>query len=200
MTGPEAPVDRVDRAALLGWLTLSETGALAAAADVAATSRAWYDELRLPAPLAAGLRDADLDEAAAWAVADRVRVLLTLPRPSSLRGPTRTADARLLDRWLGNDVIRTAIGVNTWEGVEWLDRDRFTTLLEWAVRLDAIDGAAPRAKGPGLVERMTAAADAVGYDVARLRERLGATALASAPTKAAASGRTKGPRRPATGR
>ena len=34
-----------------------------------------------------------------------------------------------------------AIGVNTWEGVEDLDRDRFLALLAWAVRLDAIDAA-----------------------------------------------------------
>ena len=171
LSGTGAPDDRVDRAALLGWLTLSRTGALAPGADVVATSRAWFDELRLAGPLAAGLREAGLDEGAAWAVADRVRVLLALPRPSEITGPAATADARLLERWLANDVVRTAIGVNTWEGVEWLDRDRFATMLGWAVRLDAIEGVAPR-RGPGLVERMTTAADAAGYDVARLRSAL----------------------------
>ncbi len=167
LTGPERPADRADRAALLAWLTLSDMGALAPGADRAATSRAWYDELRLPAPLATGLRDAGLDEGAAWSVADQVRVLLTLPRPSTIGGPSRTADGRLMERWLGDDVIRTAIGVNTWEGAEWIDRDRFTALLGWAVRLDAIEGVANRgrATGPGLVERLTAAAEAVGYDV-----------------------------------
>ena len=30
-------------------------------------------------------------------------------------------------------------GLNTWEGVEWLDRERFANLLRWAVRLDAIE-------------------------------------------------------------
>ena len=49
-------------------------GALAPGPDVAATSRAWYDELRLPGAVAAGLRDIGYDEADAWAVTDLVRV------------------------------------------------------------------------------------------------------------------------------
>ena len=85
--GADLPASRLERAALLAWLALSRTGELAPGADVAATSRAWYDELRLPGALAAGLREAGLDEGEAWTVADQVRVLLTLPRPSELRGP-----------------------------------------------------------------------------------------------------------------
>ena len=84
-------LDRRDRAALLVWLALRRMGELAPGADVAATSRAWYDELRLPGALAAGLHEAGFDEAEAWAIADLVRVLLSLPRPSGLRGPARDA-------------------------------------------------------------------------------------------------------------
>jgi len=183
LVGDLLPADRADRAALLAWLTLARTGELARGADVAATSRAWYDELRLAGPLAGGLRGVGLDEGAAWAVADLVRVLLAMARPSSMPGPATTADLRLLDRWLASDAVRSAIGVNTWQGVEWLDRDRFASLLAWAVRLDAIDAEAgtpaatrrPSRRGPDLVARMTAAAEAAGYEVARLRERLGAT-------------------------
>ncbi len=141
-------LDRRDRAALLVWLALDRMGALAPGPDVAATSRAWYDELRLPGALAAGLRDIGLDEADAWAVTDLVRVLLALPRPSGLRGPARTADARLIEAWLARDPVRTAIGLNTWQGVEYLDRDRFEAMLRWAVRLDAIDAAARAARLP----------------------------------------------------
>ena len=137
--GGSAPEDRHERAALLAWLVLSRIGELAPGADVAATSRAWYDELRLPGALAAGLCEAGLDEGAAWAVADLVRNLLRLPRPSGLRGPARTRDSRLLDLWLGEEVVRPAIGLNTWQSVEYLDRKAFETLLRWAVRLDAID-------------------------------------------------------------
>jgi glycosidase len=193
------PGDRNDRAALLAWLALVRIGELAPAADVVATSRAWYDELRLPGVLAAGLREVGLDEGEAWAIADLVRVLLALPRPSSVRGPARSKDGRLLDQWLARDIVRTAIGVNAWQGVEYLDRDAFARMLEWAVRLDAIEaGAAPAAertplaieaeavapspttRGPDLVRRLTTAAEAAGYRVDRLR------AILAPPTKSQA--------------
>jgi glycosidase len=168
---------RSERAALLGWVALGRLGELAPAADVGATSRAWYDELRLPAVLATGLRQAGLDEGQAWATADLVRALLWLPRPSGIRGPVRTLDGRLLEQWLARDVIRTAIGVNTWQGVEYLDRDAFASMLRWAVRLDTIEDTAEAAKGrrptaPGLIERLSAAAERAGYRVDRLRDAL----------------------------
>ncbi len=191
--GASAAEDRKDRAALLTWLALSRIGELAPGADVGATSLAWYDELRLPGALAAGLRQAGLEEGEAWAVADLVRVLLALPRPSTLRGPARTRDGRLLDQWLGRDVVRTAIGLNTWQGVEYVDRDAFETMLRWAVRLDAIDArkpgpagpprAEPRRASPGgtvrldLVSRFSSAAEAAGYRVDRLRAALAPVTL-----------------------
>ena len=173
--------DPIGRAALLAWLALSRIGDLAPGSDVAATSRAWYDELRLPGPLASGLRDAGLDEGEAWAVVDLVRVLLTLPRPSGLRGPARTVDGRLLEQWLGRDVVRTAIGLNTWQGVEYIDRDKFEAMLRWTVRLDSIDGTATtEATSSALVARLSAAAEAAGYRVDRLR-----VALAPPPARPA---------------
>jgi hypothetical protein len=177
-------LDRHDRATLLAWLALGRTGALAAGADVAATSLAWYDDLRMPAALVTGLHDTGFGEGEAWAIADQVRVLLALPRPSSLHGPARTADARLVDAWLANDIIRVAMGVNRWEGVEYLHRDRFVDVVRWAVRLDAIEAgeADIPAAGDALVARLTAAADAAGYRVDHLR-----TAIASAKTRAPAT-------------
>jgi glycosidase len=182
------PAAASDRAALLAWLALGRFGELAPAADVAATSRAWYDELRLPGVLAAGLREVGLDEGEAWATADLVRVLLALPRPSALRGAARTVDAKLLDQWLARDVVRTAIGVNAWQGVEYLDRDAFAGMLDWAMRLDAIDAEAAtptepaasvanvkpssRTRGPDVVGRLTTAAEAAGYRIDRLRAAL----------------------------
>ena len=160
-------LERADRAALLGWLALSRTGELAPGADVAATSAAWFDELRLAPVLAVGFRGAGLDESAAWAAADQVRVLLTLPRPSEVRARSAVAaDARLLERWTARDAIRTAMGINTWEGVEWLDRDRFEALLSWAVRLDAIEAGGRGRPCPR--RAMGAAAAAAGYRLDRL--------------------------------
>ena len=169
-----------DRAALLGWLALGRMGALAGEADVAATSAAWYDELRLAPVIANGFRGAGLPEASAWATADRIRVLLALTRPSAVRGRGRAADARLLDAWLARDVVRTAMGVNTWQGVEWLDRERFAEVVDWAARLDAIDTGSP--PDTRLQARLGAAAEAAGYDIARLRAGLVARPIATART------------------
>ena len=149
--------------------------------------------------IASGLHDAGLDEAEGWAVADLVRVLLTLPRPSEMGGPARTVDARLLAQWLESDPVRTAIGLNTWEGVEYVDRDRFSATLRWAVRLDAIDALPepPVEAKPGsaatsrtkadLVERLSSAAEAADYRVDRLLEAL-------APPAAKRATRPKEPR------
>ncbi len=181
--------DRSERAALLVWAALSRVGELAPGADVAATSRAWFDELRFPAVLAAGMREGGLDEGEAWAVADLTRVLLALPRPSALGGPARTADARLLESWLGLAVVRTAMGVNTWQGVEYLDRDAFAAMLRWAGRLDAIEaglaGARARRATPerDLEARLSNAAETAGYRVDVLRASLAAKAPASATAR-----------------
>ena len=211
LTEIRALPSRVDRAALLGWLLLARTGELAPAADVAATSRAWYDELRLAGAYAAALRDAALDEAEAWSAAELVRVLLALPRPSVLRGPSRTADARLIDQWLARDVVRTAIGTNTWQGVDYVDRDAFETMLGWAVRLDALEAGEPGRGAPGragpaaartapdLVRRLSAAAEAAGYRVDQLRAGLapptGLNRAGSAATAKSAGRRAPGPTR-----
>ena len=183
-TGPnpaalEPGLDRRDRATLLAWLTLSRTGALATEGVPAATSLAWYDELRLPSALVAGLHDTGFEEGQAWSITDRVRVLLALPRPSTIGGSVRTADTRLLKAWLAIESVRVAIGLNTWEGVEYVDRDQFRDLLEWAVRLDTIESELDPVPGPAartttararpdLIARLVTRADAAGYRVDRL--------------------------------
>ena len=205
----DLPATRADRAALLVWLLFEPTGWLAPASDMPATSRAWYEELRLAPVVAAGLREAGLDEAAAWSTADLLRVLLDLPRPGRLGSPAATADARLLEAWLGRDDLRAAIGVNTWEGTEWLDGERFRRMLEWAAQLDAIELAAvaaeettgaDRAARPvarfatqsaskAFGERLAAAAESAGYRVDWLREALAPPAR-SARSKSATAGTT----------
>ena len=166
----EPGLDRRDRATLLAWLTLTRTGALAPGSDEAATSLAWYDELRLPTALVAGLHDTGFDEGAAWSITDRVRILLALPRPSTIGGSPRTADARLLKAWLRIEAVRVALGINTWEGVEYIDRDRFEAFLGWAVRLDRVESDDPGVVAASVrtVARLSAAAKAAGYQVDRL--------------------------------
>ena len=186
--------DPVEEAALRLWTLLSALGSLPKGADPAATSRAWYDELRLAPVVATGLRERGLNEAEAWSVADLVRVLLDLPRPGTLRGTAKTLDARLLEAWLARDDLRAAIGVNTWEGTDWLDRDRFAAMLRWAARLDAVEaGKAPPTRLPPYVKRLTDGAATAGYRVERLTELLAPTPVA---TKAAARKPAPKPARP----
>jgi glycosidase len=201
VTGPTGslPEDAGERAALLAWLLLAPSGGLAPGADPAATSRAWFDELRIAPVLAAGLREAGLDEGAAWAAADRARILLDLPRPSRLGSPAKTLDARLLEAWLARDDVRAAMGVNTWEGTEWLDRDRFSALLEWAARLEVLDAAETRsparrsaAKPDAFVARLAAAAEAAGYRLDRLRASLRASAPPTSDRKPSPRHRRRG--------
>ena len=178
--------DPAEEAALRLWTLLSSLGSLPSGADPAATSRAWYDELRLAPVVAVGLRERGLDEAQAWSVADLVRVLLDLPRPGTLRGTAKTLDARLLEAWLARDDLRAAIGVNTWEGTDWLDRDRFAAMLRWSARLDAVEaGKAPPTRLPPYVKRLTEAAATAGYRVDALRELLAPTPVAAKPKGAA---------------
>ena len=120
-------------------------------------------------------------------------MLLRLPRRSSIRGPKRAVDARLLDAWLADDAIRAAIGVNTWEGVEWLDRDRFAEMLGWAARLDAIE--ADAAPDDALADRLLAAAEAAGYRVDALRTALAPPISATSTPRIA----TPRPKRPNSG-
>jgi hypothetical protein len=185
---------RRDRATLLAWLTLSPAGGLAPGADVAATSLAWYDELRVPGALVAGLHDTGFGEGEAWAITDDVRVLLALPRPSGTRGSARMVAGRLLEAWLARETTRVAMGLNTWEGVEYLDRDRLRDLLSWAVRLDTIDAQDARAVAASAraATRMADAAEAAGYRVDRLREELGAPAPKARGSKAGGA-KTTGP-------
>jgi hypothetical protein len=128
-------------------------------------------------------------------VADLVRVLLDLPRPATLRGPAKTVDSGLLEAWLARDDLRAAIGVNSWEGTEWLDKDRFVAILGWAARLDAVDaGKAPPARPPAWVKRLTDGAAEAGYRVDRLRELLAPAAAPKTTPKRPAKPRTPRPR------
>ena len=127
--------------------------------------RAWYDELRLPGAARPGLRHPGLDEGGAWPVTDRVRVLLALAAAiDDRRGRTESQTRGCSSAWLGDATVRTAFGVNTWEGVEYLGRDRLLDLLRWADRLDRLT-ADPATTDPAARQRIAADAEAAGYRV-----------------------------------
>ncbi|OGO59179.1 MAG: hypothetical protein A2V85_14170 [Chloroflexi bacterium RBG_16_72_14] len=169
--------DPSQAAALTVWTLLSALGSLPAGAPVGATSRAWYEELRLAPVVADALRARDLDEGAAWWAAERVHTLLDLPLPSSMGGPAATLPARLVDAWLAHPAVRPFIRVNAWEGVEWFHRESWDELLAWTDRLERVlTPPEARVRRPVArsvaARRLAEAAEASGYRVDRLREAL----------------------------
>ena len=106
----EAVVATIDdpsqESAMRLWTLLAPLGSLPAGADVGATSRAWYEELRLAPVVADGLRDRGLDEAGAWWAAERIRMLLALALPSQLGGRVATLPSRLVDAWFADPSVR----------------------------------------------------------------------------------------------
>ncbi|HET7027868.1 MAG TPA: hypothetical protein VFI28_09270, partial [Candidatus Limnocylindrales bacterium] len=187
--------DASHRAVLVSWSVLSPLGRLAPG-DPVATSRAWFDELRFEEPLAVGLRSAGLDEGAAWSAASTVRLLLDLPRPSTVGGRTRPEVAqRLVAAWFDRPDVRSALGVNRWEDVDWFSRERWRELLDWALLLDLLVVPAPdAARSRDVVLALVAAGERSGYRVDRLRElTLPAGRSAPARTQRRAGTKRRGP-------
>jgi hypothetical protein len=182
---PPAEGDDGWREAILrSWALLEPLGRLAPTAMAGPTSRAWFDELRLAPVLAAALRERGLDEAAAWSAVERIRLLLTLPRPSNAGGRSAAGRAlRLAAAWLDTPETRAFLRVNRWEDAEWFDRDAWDELLGWASDLDALDGR-PRS---GVEAELRTAAEATGYRVDRLGDAL---ALSRAKAEPRTRGRT----------
>jgi len=141
------------------------------------TSRAWFDELRLGPVVAAALREYGLDEGRAWSAVERVRVLLTLPRPTNVRGRSATERTHSVARaWLDDPGTRAFLRVHRWQEVEWLDGDAWLELARWARELDAVDAAGPDSidrRGGGATVRRSGGRAARGTDLAGLAQRAG---------------------------
>jgi hypothetical protein len=172
-----AEVARERAPILRAWALLEPLGRLAPGAMTGPTSRAWFDELRLAPVIAGALRQHGLDEGAAWAGVERVRLLLTLPRPTNVRGRS-AADrtARVVRAWLDDPELRAFLGVNRWQDVEWLDGDAWVELAGWAEHLDSLDGpgrstrATTAAASAAPASDLATAAKRGGYRVAALRD------------------------------
>ena len=194
-----ARIGDASQAAALGvWALLSPLGTLPEGAMVGPTNRAWYEELRLAPVVADALRSFDLDEAAAWWAAERIRLLLDLPLPSSLTGAADTIAANLVDAWLFHPVARPFLRVNRWDGEDWFHGESFAELLDWADRLEAIVAPAGASAGPSAGPsawpgepraRIEAAVAAAGYRVDRLRAELVPVAPARSRTNGRAGAR-----------
>jgi glycosidase len=136
--------------------------------------RARFDQLRL----ANVLRRLGFDDRAIG----RTRLAIGLAHPSAIANA-----AALADRWLSDPDTRTFLDVHDWDGVDWLDRERWQELLELAAELDVAAGR--KRRSPALAA-LRSAADAAGYRVDRFLAglRSGQTAAAKTRTRSAPPG------------
>ncbi len=129
--------DPASSAALLGWAVVQGIGRVAGGEVAALTSRSWVDELQLGGVLAAAFRDLGLDEAVAWRTVELIKVLIMLPRISTLVPTRAPSAARLVEAWLADPDVHPYIRVNRYEGTSWFNKESFEELLWWIVALDA---------------------------------------------------------------
>ncbi len=179
--------DPSQESAMRLWTLLAALGTLPAGADPGATSRAWFEELRLAPPVVEGLRDRGLDEAGAWWAAERIRMLLGLALPSTLggRGGASTLPLRLVDAWLADPVVRSFLRINRWDDAEWFHRESWAELVAWTDRLErALTPPDARLRRPVersvIARRLVEAGVASGYQVEGLRAALAAPPAGSA--------------------
>ena len=174
--------------------------ALLAAARVAAVGRQRRrDEPGVVrgAPARAGrrrraARPAASTRPAAWGAAERVRLLLDLPLPSTVGGKADGLPLRLVDAWLADPVVRSFLRINRWDDADWFNRESWLELARLdrspRARPDAARGAGP---APGRAVRPRAAAGRGRRGVGLPRRRRCARRWRRAPRPASpAAGRT----------
>jgi hypothetical protein len=123
--------------------------AVRAAVLLRPVDRPIFDRFRLGVALGrAGLNDSDVR---------RARIALELGHPAEVRSPARLAEA-----WLSDGDVRSFLGINEWDGVEWFNREAFADLLSIAAGLDRADGA--RRPSP-VIGRLRRAAETAAYRV-----------------------------------
>ncbi|MGO9180454.1 MAG: alpha-amylase family glycosyl hydrolase [Candidatus Limnocylindrales bacterium] len=165
----EFPDDLPTWSTLLVWALLRPLGRVAGDDGAGLRSRAWLDAWNLAAAVATGLRDVGLDGPAVGRVLDTLRVVLALPDPATLSALTagENADlavegARLVQSWLADLATAQYMGVNTYGGVTWFDRDGFARLVRWSFLLDAVELRVLLPSDAGFRAAATAAARVAG--------------------------------------
>jgi glycosidase len=182
LTPPEL-ADPAGRAALAGWSLLEPLDRH----DVA-------EALLLEPVIAGAFAHAGLERAAAATAGARVGRLLALRSTGDLpaattgeapamippeapleapAGPGATGDPTalaVLDAWTAGPAA-TLIGLNRWDGVDWVDRDGWDETVRWAYLLALVDGVDPD-RAARMRDELTAAGEAAGCRLDEIRRRL----------------------------
>ena len=175
------PPDTATWGALLGWFAADAIAAVLEPDPDARAARGWFDRARLGRVFADAYRWRGLDESAAWWTVETVRHLVARPGAAALAAPMAERAGRLVRAWFADDDLGRWLGVNRHEGIAYLNRESFEAALRWMVVLVAVGGRADGRVDPGvgadlggayaLALRLTADAEAAGYEVGRLVER-----------------------------
>ncbi|TAL13579.1 MAG: alpha-amylase, partial [Chloroflexota bacterium] len=157
---------------------LAAIASVAPAAREAATLEAWalldpvaatfglpaIDGLRLAGPLDGALAGRHGPHAGdGHGITADAMVLVAASAPIGAGARAATIPARLR-AWIADPVIRAGLGVNAWDGVEWIDADRLVRLADRWAATRMIDGIAPRAARADAT-RLRRTAERAGYRV-----------------------------------
>ncbi|MDH7485799.1 MAG: alpha-amylase family glycosyl hydrolase [Anaerolineae bacterium] len=161
---------------LLGWLFTHALGKAVGEEGFAQRSRSWLDEWLLGRIVAGALQDLGLDEGAAWWAVGAIKVLITHQRWFEVKQAHQ-----VLETWLRDDDVQRFLHINRYRDVLWFNKEAFDQLLEWMLRVAAVQISAEPALSAeeiaqGIaacdeaVQRLRQAAEASGYQVAKLLE------------------------------
>ncbi|HWQ12810.1 MAG TPA: hypothetical protein VNL77_08420, partial [Roseiflexaceae bacterium] len=163
--------DEVVWGAAVSWVFVHALGRVVDEEDAAGQSRAWLDEWLLGKSIERALRDLGADEGRAARAVAAVKIAVS-EQAWHAREP---ADPRrALRKLLGDDEVRRYIGVNRYQGVLWFSKERFEELLWWLLLAAALpplaegDGAEAVADARQVMERLTRAGEASGYQLEKL--------------------------------
>jgi glycosidase len=160
--------------AAVSWVLVHALGQIVDPQEPAGQSRAWLDEWLLGSSIERALRDFGADEGRA------ARALAAVKIATEHQGwlaasalPQKTLAAMLADQ-----DVRRYIGVNRYQGLLWFNKEQLEELLWWLMLAATIlvrseGGEALIDKGEALVQRITEAADASGYQLEKLLARAG---------------------------
>jgi len=122
------------RAAFAAWAILRELGQLRGGEESAASSRDLIDEWMLADPLRGALAALGDDSERA------VRAILLFTERPLWHRELGTAEAgEELEAWLADDGVRRLLGVNSFGGAVWFNREGFAVFLLWLRVTAAVD-------------------------------------------------------------
>jgi hypothetical protein len=132
------------------------------------------EDLQLGAVIAGVFRDLGLDDGAAWRLVALIRMLGSLPLPSSVAElPAAERAPALVKALIANEAVRPYIRVNVWEGVSWFNRESFGQVLWWMLALDALDATAEQSATAARTTKQLHAADRLTSTLAKAAKACG---------------------------